>query len=90
VIEMVDDNYGMPDQTWRDHGEWSRCDANPYAEELVIGQAVRVNFRDPQEFAAQPIGYIRQFAVIKGMGYGYVQWGEEPARPVPQWALVKA
>jgi hypothetical protein len=87
---MVDENYGIPDPTWRHHGEWSDCEANPFASDLQIGQAVRINYRDQRKFRSQPIGYIRQFAVMKRIGYAYVEWGHQPPRPVPRWALVKA
>jgi len=87
---MVDDNYGMPDPIWRKSGEWSGCEPNPYAEELVVGQAVRVNYRNRVTFAGQPIGHIDEFRVINGMVHAYVRWGNGLPRAVPRWALVKA
>lgn len=87
---MVDDNYGMPDPIWREYREWSGCEPNPYAEELEVGQAVRVNYRDRIKFASQSIGHIDRFSVINGMVHAYVWWGDELPYAVPLWALVKA
>ena len=87
---MVNESLGMPDPTWRDLGDWSGCEPNPFAGELQLGQAVRVNYRDPAAFADQPIRRIDRFRVVDGMRQAEVRWEGGEVRTVPCWALIKA
>ena len=86
---MVNEGLGMPDPRWRDHREWGGCEHNPYAGELQVGQAVRINYRDRAAFSRQPIARIQRFHVVDGEIHADLRWDGGETRTVPRWALIK-